>query len=957
MGGLGRRCCVVVFFLCWFAHAQIQVFSEPNFQGTSSTLANGTFVNDFQGQIGSLRSNSLALHVYSKPNLNGNVTVVAHDMFDLTSLAVGSISVTQVNWSFAVVSLFVNPQQSWLKLSGPFVQYTPGDTVDDFQGRIGYFYTSRMRSRAILVCFTGVNFTGTRTFFYDSKAVSSIVRSFQVVAYNESWRAVEIYQHTSRENPVAQLLAGESIAHWNGPTLELIDVPRHLVAVFYSGHSFTGNKTFAFSSRMLNYTTLQIGSIEVVLYNASMDMVEIFPLPNFNGPPLQFKAGDAVSTFKGSIGSIIILPLHAMVVYQGNQFTGSSVQLTQNKMQEFTTYKLFQVQSFQIQSIPMPPAVHLFTSSQCSGLPTKTLYLHDKEPTVNESFHCLHVHHEFALVMYSRPNYQGNRSFVWSAWRDMPPAIWETMASFVVIEKANVASFVRDDASSPDAIVWASGIYSPSVLKICAYDAISVGDNRSNIVGLSTPNRFPSVDYVDIPPGVSVQAFCRPNFKGSFRILTVSGTYPFVRSFRVYRTDDALPTTDDESVVAFLKHGRSDYSLLVPARETSASQIVFAMTLGASGFDTVDVPASLALVTYSGSQFQGQRRIIPSGIYTAEEQGVDFLYSMQSFRVIQASDVALLPIESTGLRGVRGHFTSKACTEANMTFVLDQEYMVLPKLDWSVLYIPDGLALVAYDRPWLLGRYVVWTSPVVKSPRSLGAKIRSVKVVLASEAPLPQLDPLPPSVFGGPFGRIYVDEEEPGISRWEKAWLPDACSNGVSLMTLWISRSFDGYWMTLYNDYNFQESKTVIDGTHLKREYFYTEYKSFKLHRANNCPVTPTEFAGIYPNLFGLDVPPILMQIGDNISALVFPWNAPIQKVTVPNGLKILAYAREQFQGDCTTWVKDSVLNEPNILSLRVRTVDDVSMPCEETFDQSKSTNTLQDDLTNHDLESSVSNF
>ncbi|KAF0687221.1 Aste57867_21017 [Aphanomyces stellatus] len=954
MVGLGRRCCVVVFFLCWFAHAQIQVFSEPNFQGTSSTLANGTVVNDFQGQIGSLRSYYLALHVYSKPNLNGNVTVVARDVVDLTSLAVGSISVTQVNWTFAAVNLFVNPQQDWRKLSGPFVQYIPGYTVDDFQGRFEFVDNCpSFGINAILICFTGVNFTGSRSLVYTPKAVSSIVRSFQVVAYNDSWRAIELYQHASRENPVAQLLAGESIAHWNGPTLERIVVPRHLVAVIYSRHSFTGNKTFAFPFRTLYCTTLQIGSIDVVLYNASMDMVEIFPLPNFNGPPLQFKAGDAVSTFKGSIGWIRIPLLHALVVYQGEQFAGSSVQLTQNEIQEFTTYKLFQVQSFQIQSIPMPPAVYLFTSYRCSGLPTKTLYLHEKEPIVNDTFQCLHVHSEFALVMYARPNYQGNRLFVWSAMGDMPPAIWETMASFVVIEKANVASFVRDDASSPDSIVWASKIYLTSALEIRAYDVISVGDNRSNIVELSSHNQ---VDYIDIPPGVIVQAFCRPDFKGSFRILTESGTYPFVRSFRVYRTDGALPTTDDESVVAFLKHGRegrSDWSLLVPARETSASLIVFAMTLGAHGFDTVDVPASLALVVYSGSQFQGQRRIIPSGIYTAEEQGIDFLYSMQSFRVIQSSDVALLPTESTGLRGVRGHFTSKVCTEANITFVLDQEYMVLPKLDWSVLYIPDGLALVAYDRPWLLGRYVVWTSPVVKSPRSLGAKIRSVKVVLASEAPPPQLDPLPPSVFGGPFGRIYVDEEEPNIGRWEEAWLPDGCSIGVSSMTFWTFSSFDGYCMTLYNDYNFQESKTVIkiDGR------LVSEYKSFKLHRANNCPVTPTEFAGIYPNLFGLDVPPILMQIGDNISALVFPWNAPIQKVTVPNGLKILAYAREQFQGDCTTWAKDSVLNEPNISSLRVRAVDDVSMPCEETFDQSKSTNTQQDDLTNHDLESSVRNF
>ncbi|KAF0693845.1 hypothetical protein As57867_015176, partial [Aphanomyces stellatus] len=761
------RACVVAFAACWLAHAQIRVFPEVDFKGTPSTLANGTVENNFQGPIGSatgfgtfLAGTSLALRIYSKPNLEGVATVVMRDMADLSSLTVGSISVTEANWNFTVVNLFAEPNQAWPhRLKGPFVQYTVGDSVEDFQGRIRFVEMHAAAiSIATLVAFTGVNFTGTRTIISSNRHVLSVVRSFQIVKYDSEFQPVELFEAITSDIPVAQLLVGESMTQWNAPYIGRIKVPNGLVVVFYEGVFFTGNKTFVFSSQRSNFYTLRIGSVQVVPYNGSMDRVEIFPFANFDGPPLQFTTGDKIADFDGSIGSIKIPALHAMMVYQGKHFLGANVLLTQARLADFAADAPFQVQSFQIQSTA-PPAVHLYGAPGCSGLPAKTLYLHDKQAAVDESFKCLHVHADFTLVMYSRANFEGNRSFVWSAWRQLPVNIRETMASYVVIHKANVTSFVRAAASSPDAIVWTSQTYSTSALEIRAFDGIAPGENRTNFVGFSAPNYFPPIDHVDIPPGVLVQAFYRPDFKGSWRLLTESGTYTFVRSFRVYRTDDDVTPigNDDEPVVAFLKYGRSDWTLCVPAGQNAASQIVFAMSMTRRGFDTIDVPVGLALVAYSGTHFHGQRRVIPSGVYT-DEYATDVLNWMQSLRVVQASNVLAVQTETTSGPGVRGHFTSKACSNANMTFVLDQEYMVLPKLDWTTLYIPDGLALVAYDRPWLLGRYSVWTNSVVQSPRSLGAKFRSVKVVLASEAPPVQLDPLPPSITGGTFGKTYVGE-------------------------------------------------------------------------------------------------------------------------------------------------------------------------------------------------------
>ncbi|KAF0698686.1 hypothetical protein As57867_010669, partial [Aphanomyces stellatus] len=472
---------------------------------------------------------------------------------------------------------------------------------------------------------------------------------------------------------------------------------------------------------------------------------------------------------------------------------------------------------------------------------------------------------------------------------------------------------------------------------------IAPGENRTNFVGFSAPNYFPPIDHVDIPPGVLVQAFYRPDFKGSWRLLTESGTYTFVRSFRVYRTDDDVTPigNDDEPVVAFLKYGRSDWTLCVPAGQNAASQIVFAMSMTRRGFDTIDVPVGLALVAYSGTHFHGQRRVIPSGVYT-DEYATDVLNWMQSLRVVQASNVLAVQTETTSGPGVRGHFTSKACSNANMTFVLDQEYMVLPKLDWTTLYIPDGLALVAYDRPWLLGRYSVWTNSVVQSPRSLGAKFRSVKVVLASEAPPVQLDPLPPSITGGTFGKTYVGEEEPGVGPWELDWLPNFCSEfgGINGLYHWSLGWYqmDGLVVTFFDDYNFQGSSFVNEGN---KSVFtlIDQIKSYKLHRAISSPTQLTYFVGLYPHTFGLDVPPVLMQDGDNISALIYPWNTDIKRVTVPKGLKLLTYAGERFQGHCKTWMEDAAVLKPwktSILSLRVRATDDESTPCPAISDQSK---------------------
>ncbi|KAF0708136.1 hypothetical protein As57867_006425, partial [Aphanomyces stellatus] len=325
---------------------------------------------------------------------------------------------------------------------------------------------------AVLIVFTGVNFTGTRTLVYEPKPIHSIVRSFQVVAYDKSSRAVEMYDHPFSDSPVAQLLAGESIAHWNGSSLERIFVPQHLAVVFYAGQSFSGNKTFAFPSWRLNYATLHIGSIEVVSYHSSMAMVELYPFPNFKGPPLQFKVGDSVSNFQRAIGSIKIPPFHAIVVYNGKQYTCPSAELAQPRIQELTSKVSFQVQSFQIKSTPGPVAGYLFTNASCAGVPSmiynpetkvfeqhtipaKTLYLHDKQPTVDDFIQSLEVHDEFTLVIYSRVNFQGNRSFVWSSGTfstKLTAAISITIASFVVIKKAEVVSFVRAKASLPDAI-------------------------------------------------------------------------------------------------------------------------------------------------------------------------------------------------------------------------------------------------------------------------------------------------------------------------------------------------------------------------------------------------------------------------------------------------------------------------------------------------------------------------
>ncbi|KAF0716990.1 Aste57867_2556 [Aphanomyces stellatus] len=922
---------VYVVALASTVRCQVVVYSEPGFTGTVTTLATSATIESFEGSIGSIKlTQSTTLWVYSESKVRGQPTAFVTSETNLSWLPpVRWISVTP-----ALDAPFVN-LYAGLGRTGPFVQYAIGSKVEAFQGTFGSLALQSTNDSSILiVVYSEPRFSGHRTVMYSSSiAIPPQVGSFQVLAY-DTLMPVQLQTYESASGtPSVQLLNGESLPLFATAKLTFLEIPVGLAVILYNGDAFTGTATMVLSHTCTN-VAFATKSIQVVLYNASMARVELYESTYFFvGLPSQYKAGDRVvdTSPMAKWGAIRIPDELLLVTYTGVHFTGVATNWTTSRINfGDATFSSFQV----LARATTAPAVEMFWNDKCAG-PSTAYYLHDNVSVLHNNtseFVCVQPHVGYAVAVYDQPHFQGRLQFTTlDGHRSLSYDVWvlpvSTVQSFCILAAADIASFVRPSIQLVDVVVVWSVPVSFGDAQMYTVEVVAVGETWSKVLPMGT-----YIKKLDIPRGVKVDAYRCSEFRCPVYVAWDAFQMdPFVRSFRVRRASDVAPSHERAPpVVTLLKSMASNESFVnVPAGD-NASTLLFLQGLFPLGFFHLDIPPTLTVIAYSGMNFQGNRTILPPGLYNQVYGNMEattrtLVNTIQSFRVIPTADVPQLldTDNATTQRGVTS-------ISPAFFFALDHEFPILPVAQTVRWFsIPDGLALVTYDRPWFLGAYQVWTAPMANTTRSP----RSLRVVNITAAPPPMVPPPPPTMDsfpGGPFSLLQNGDLEPAVSPWEMTCL------GTSNCTFYPNRSINlttiDFVLVAYTKYNFQGAGQVIHITTLTFN-LPADLKSYKFYThdafAGAIP-RPTPFVGIYFNQFGFDVAPIFMHVDDNISSLIYPWDNQAIRVTIPDGLTLFTYTGTRFTGACMAWTSDTGLGTPwnaSVRSLQVRRTNDSSLP------------------------------
>ncbi|KAF0700878.1 Aste57867_8596 [Aphanomyces stellatus] len=99
--------------------------------------------------------------------------------------------------------------------------------------------------------------------------------------------------------------------------------------------------------------------------------------------------------------------------------------------------------------------------------------------------------------------------------------------------------------------------------------------------------------------------------------------------------------------------------------------------------------------------------------------------------------------------------------------------------------------------------------------------------------------------------------------------------------------ALDNMTVLAYPEYNFQgQAQTLTNLTSI----FSVRAKSLQLVQAVN--ISRPAYVICFPATLGMELMPIAMQAGDNISALIYPWVGNIVNVTIPKGLVVVAFSQ-----------------------------------------------------------------
>ncbi|KAF0718203.1 Aste57867_1841 [Aphanomyces stellatus] len=934
---------------------QITIFSESSYRGTSVTYENNTIVNSYLEPVGScgIFTGGLAYVTYTEPFLRGHRTIFFEAEYNTSSFQIQSFSIEPSTSALAVLNVYF---ESWA--DGHFVQYAVGDVVNNFRGMLDIRMSpNKGQPPPVLIAYDGVNCSGTRTILYDmSTWAPTLVRSFQVVANDDPLVTAQIFPLPHFQGTPMRFHASGQFAQPfpAGATIGSIMMPLNFTLVLYPSDGGQSLRLVANVSKYASQGSLTM--YQVFQSRQDEAIVVRFYSSHFVSVPVSLCEPVVVSEFRSArcvrqgsapppyagpthpcFGPVHVGDVDSIVIQTDwfcadqsfacvwNQIVRSlekpkaprlSLRLVANVSKyasqgSLTMYQVFQ--SRQDEAI----VVRFYSSYSCTG--ESTAYsLHDAIPATSFQFQCLSVNPGVAVVMYSSRDFTGDRIIVTNDPHLSVTRLFDSCASFRVMGATEILSFVRNNDT--DAVVaWMQSTTSQSIQRL---DVVVPGQDVATI-----PSPW-QVDHLDIPDGTVVQAFRRPAFQGSAIVyLSSKTTTAFIRSFRVQLANSTFPPAvapDPPAVVTlYSSHDDLDDAFVHVFVGQSVSSFVFLDTMFPGGtIPAVYVSPGVILLAFAELNFQGRRTVVPAGFYSTTNATYAALHSMQSFEVVDA----LVPLADESDHNNAPVATCGSGSSTRVRFPLDLEYPILHRAIYDWLVVPEGFALVTYDKPWFLGAYQLYTGPL---NQSLPTAFRSARCVRQDQAPPPYAGPTYPF-----YGPLQVGAVDPLVTPtdWYCADQGYACVWKKIVLPLdrLLAGTASGKILIMFHDFNFQGQVEVLgNGRWPRAPMAIRSYKflSVDAWSGDDDASRATPFVGLFNNV-GFDTWPIFMRAGDDIASLIYPWDNHTTHGTVPRGVKVLTFTEPHFAGDCMAWTNDTNLTKTwannNIRSLRVRAVDDV---------------------------------
>ncbi|KAF0717634.1 hypothetical protein As57867_002178, partial [Aphanomyces stellatus] len=545
------------------------------------------------------------------------------------------------------------------------------------------------------------------------------------------------------------------------------------------------------------------------------------------------------------------------------------------------------------------------------------------------------------LVLYPGPSFTGDPVIIVD---EFPEPLNISYRSYRVLSRVALLAQLRQQLSTEDG----RGCGADCILlcPIVAYEllpckTLHVGSNISD-VGAFGP-AWP-VSFMDIPPGCVVEMFENPNFRGlrKFESPDLGPGYPMATplSLRTFRSGDVLPPVSDSTdVMVFNVDPFQVPPFAIKCGERMASMAILRQLVPAP-MHSIDIPLTTRLVVFDSPSFQGNATTYTDTTFDLFQVAFRRLVQFRSIQVV-CGDKSLPPI-STPVSPSE----TVSCLGSTGTTQHFKRGVPYPMIEpWTCLtpfQVPPGLAVVGYDRPWLLGALAVWTSDQVtaESFRPWTARLRSMQVMRASEAPPdPGLNSIAADddVVTVRFGNVsapfaYVGQAVPGFGTWELPFvvaytMRDDPSPRVDLIPS------KGVVMVTYSDYNFQGNVTVYSAATPLGNIVVSSFKSYQVLRQVDigsnatAPANPTSFAPVPPPAFVEchtslpNLTPIFMQVGDQIGQLIHPWDTRLVTCQVPAGFVLDVFSKQAYSGRCYAWTSNVEFQAPwntTIRSLRV---------------------------------------